>query len=98
MTNWGLDFAMSVTFLGIIIPYLRNKPMWLAVISAAAFAMVLQDLPNQLGLVIAALSGICIGYASQQIEVRIRRHKATTGVSKATSDVIKSTSANKGSQ
>ena len=105
MTNWGLDFAMSVTFLGIIIPYLRNKPMWLAVISAAAFAMVLQDLPNQLGLVIAALSGICIGYASQQIEVRIRLHKATTGVSKATSDVIKATSdvikdtsANKGSQ
>ena len=71
MTDWGLDFAMSVTFLGMIIPYLRNKPMWLAVISAAVFAMMLQDLPHQLGLVMAALSGICIGYASQQIELRI---------------------------
>ena len=78
MTNWGLDFAMSVTFLGMIIPYLRNKPMWLAVISAAAFALALRDLPHQLGLVIAALSGICIGYASQQIEVRIRVSKATS--------------------
>lgn len=71
MTNWGLDFAMSVTFLGIVIPYLRNKPMWLAVISAATFAMVLRDLPHQLGLVAAAISGICIGYASQQICLRL---------------------------
>ena len=77
MTQWGLDFAMSVTFLGMVIPYLRNKPMWLAVISAAAFALVLGDLPHQLGLVIAALSGICIGYASQQIDIRIRVAKAT---------------------
>ena len=77
MTQWGLDFAMSVTFLGMVIPYLRNKPMWLAVISAAAFALVLRDLPHQLGLVIAALSGICIGYASQQIDIRIRVAKAT---------------------
>jgi 4-azaleucine resistance transporter AzlC len=77
MTQWGLDFAMSVTFLGMVIPYLRNKPMWLSVISAAAFALVLRDLPHQLGLVIAALSGICIGYASQQIDIRIRLAKAT---------------------
>ncbi len=77
MTQWGLDFAMSVTFLGMVIPYLRNKPMWLAVISAAAFALVLRDLPHQLGLVIAALSGICIGYASQQMHIRIRVAKAT---------------------
>jgi hypothetical protein len=55
------------------------------VISAAAFAMVLQDLPHQLGLVIAALSGICIGYASQQIEIRIRLHKATSNVIKVSS-------------
>ncbi|MDC9719294.1 MAG: AzlC family ABC transporter permease [Gammaproteobacteria bacterium] len=82
MTHWGLDFAMSVTFLGIIIPYLRNKPMWLAVISAAAFALMLRELPNQLGLMIAALSGICIGYASQRIELRIQVTKATTKASK----------------
>lgn len=75
MTHWGLDFAMSVTFLGMIIPYLRNKPMWLAVISAATLAMVLHDLPHQLGLVMAALSGICIGYASQQIQLRLRANR-----------------------
>jgi len=41
------------------------------VISAATFAMVLRDLPHQLGLVAAAISGICIGYASQQICLRL---------------------------
>ena len=82
MTNWGLDFAMSVTFLGMIIPYLRNKPMWLAVISAAVFAIVLRDLPHQLGLVVAALSGICIGYASQQIELRINLSKTANNQNK----------------
>ena len=82
MTNWGLDFAMSVTFLGMIIPYLRSKPMWLAVISAAVFAIVLRDLPHQLGLVVAALSGICIGYASQQIELRIHLSKAANNQNK----------------
>lgn len=82
MTNWGLDFAMSVTFLGMIIPYLRNKPMWIAVISAAVFAIVLRDLPHQLGLVVAALSGICIGYASQQIELRIHLSKAANNQNK----------------
>ena len=84
MTDWGLDFAMSVTFLGMIIPYLRNKPMWLAVISAAVFAMMLQDLPHQLGLVMAALSGICIGYASQQIELRINFAKVAKANHKGT--------------
>lgn len=85
MTNWGLDFAMSVTFLGMIIPYLRSQPMWLAVISAAVFAMVLRDLPHQLGLVVAALSGICIGYASQQIELRLSLAKATNNSNKGNS-------------
>jgi len=84
MTNWGLDFAMSVTFLGIVIPYLRNQPMWLAVISAATFAIILRDLPHQLGLVVAALSGICIGYASQQVQLRMQLAKAANPATKST--------------
>ena len=99
MTNWGLDFAMSVTFLGIVIPYLRNKPMWLAVISAATFAIILRDLPNQLGLVFAALSGICIGYASQQIELKIKLAKVVseaTNTSSTDSTSTKTTNAKQG--
>ena len=56
--------------------------MWIAVISAAVFAIVLRDLPHQLGLVVAALSGICIGYASQQIELRIHLSKAANNQNK----------------
>jgi hypothetical protein len=35
-----------------------------------------------LGLVVAALSGICIGYASQQIELRIHLSKAANNQNK----------------
>ena len=83
---------MSVTFLGIVIPYLRNKPMWLAVISAATFAIILRELPNQLGLVVAALSGICIGYASQQVQLRIQLAKAANPAT--TSSGVKTTNTN----
>ena len=35
MTSWGLEFAMSVTFIGMVIPYLNTKAMFSAMLSAA---------------------------------------------------------------
>ncbi|MBQ0784228.1 MAG: AzlC family ABC transporter permease [Amphritea sp.] len=61
MTHWGLDFAMSVTFIGMVVPYLKSKPMWGAVIVSAAIAMATVGLPHKLGLMVAALCGISTG-------------------------------------
>ena len=61
MTDWGLDFAMSVTFIGMVIPYLKNKPMWAAVIVSGVIAMATIALPHKLGLMVAALCGIATG-------------------------------------
>ena len=61
MTHWGLDFAMSVTFIGMVVPYLKSKPMWGAVIVAAAMAMATTGLPHKLGLMVAAICGISTG-------------------------------------
>ncbi|BBB26855.1 AzlC family ABC transporter permease [Amphritea japonica] len=61
MTHWGLDFAMSVTFIGMVVPYLKSKPMWGAVIVAAAMAMATLGLPHKLGLMVAAICGISTG-------------------------------------
>ena len=61
MTSWGLEFAMSVTFIGMVIPYLNNKAMFSAVISAAITSLYFADLPNKLGLIISALVGVGIG-------------------------------------
>ncbi|WP_210396639.1 AzlC family ABC transporter permease [Motiliproteus sediminis] len=68
MTNWGLDFAMSVTFIGMVAPYLRSRPMWLCVITAAAMAMATWQLPHKLGLIVAALCAIAVGYSAHRLE------------------------------
>ncbi|WP_241235023.1 AzlC family ABC transporter permease [Amphritea opalescens] len=61
MTDWGLDFAMSVTFIGMVVPYLKTKPMWGAVIVSGAIAMATFGMPHKLGLIVAALCGIATG-------------------------------------
>ena len=65
--NWGLDFAMSVTFIGMVIPYLRSKPMYSAVIVAGIVALLAHGLPNQLGLMVAAIAGIAAGVVWEKI-------------------------------
>ncbi|ADZ91501.1 AzlC family ABC transporter permease [Marinomonas mediterranea] len=65
MSEWGLEFAMVATFIGIISPYLKNVPYTLAFVGAGFSSIVLIDLPNQLGLVVAALVGVTLGSVSE---------------------------------
>lgn len=60
--NWGLDFAMSVTFIGMVIPYLITSPMLIAVAVAGIVSLLAHALPHQLGLIVAALTGIAAGF------------------------------------
>ncbi|WP_233054808.1 AzlC family ABC transporter permease [Motilimonas cestriensis] len=62
ITDWGLDFAMSVTFIGMVVPYLNSKAMISAVLVAAGMSLQFAHLPNKVGLLIAALAGISVGY------------------------------------
>ncbi|MDN2663303.1 AzlC family ABC transporter permease [Psychromonas sp. 14N.309.X.WAT.B.A12] len=61
MTSWGLEFAMSVTFIGMVIPYLNTKAMFSAMLSAAIASLYFAHLPNKLGLIVSALIGVAIG-------------------------------------
>ena len=65
--NYGLDFAMSVTFIGMVIPYLKNKPMVVTVICSGIMALLTQNLPYQSGLIVAASVGIMAGMFAQKI-------------------------------
>jgi 4-azaleucine resistance transporter AzlC len=58
---WGLDFAMLATFIGIVVPMLRNRPQVAAALAAAAVALLCHELPYKLGLLAAAFSGILVG-------------------------------------
>ncbi len=64
--HWGLDFAMSATFIGITIPYLKTRPMILAVIVAGAIAVIANPLPHRLGLMVAATGGIITGVLAEK--------------------------------
>ncbi|MCY1413939.1 Inner membrane protein YgaZ [compost metagenome] len=58
---WGLEFAMLATFIGIVVPLLRNFPQIAAALVAGAVALATHALPYKLGLMAAAFSGIAVG-------------------------------------
>lgn len=65
--DWGLDFAMSVTFIGMVVPYVKNKPMGMAVTVAGVTALLGYGLPHKLGLMIAAITGISAGILCEKM-------------------------------
>lgn len=77
MTDWGLDFAMSVTFIGMVVPYLKNKPMWGTVIVSGFMAIATLSMPHKLGLMVAALTGIAVGLSLHLMQ---KKHNRLTEV------------------
>ncbi|MHA6494000.1 AzlC family ABC transporter permease [Pseudomonas borbori] len=61
LAGWGLDFAMLATFIGIVVPALRNQPQIAAALVAGAVALACHAWPYKLGLMAAAFCGIAIG-------------------------------------
>lgn len=61
-SEWGLDFAMVVTFIGIVVPLVVNRPMVGAVLASGSASLLFNSLPHQLGLMVSAVVGIAVGY------------------------------------
>jgi len=59
--SWSLDFALPLTFIAMVIPALKNRPMVAAALSAGVVALLAYHLPFRLGLILAALTGIAVG-------------------------------------
>jgi 4-azaleucine resistance transporter AzlC len=59
--EWGLEFAMVVTFIGIVVPLLTSFPYVAAAVTAGLVAVIANPLPYKLGLMLAALAGIVVG-------------------------------------
>lgn len=74
--EWGLDFAATVTFTGMVVSMLRNRSTGLAVIVAGVVAVIANPLPNRLGLMLAAVAGLVSGvigkslFREDQVEAR----------------------------
>ena len=65
LSQYGLAFAMDVTFIGMVMPQLKNRPMVLASLVAGFSAVVFNNLPNKLGLLVAVFIGIAVGVTAE---------------------------------
>ena len=59
----GLDFALPLTFIAIVVPMIRTRVLFAAALAAGAAAVLLAALPYKLGLFVAALAGLLVGAA-----------------------------------
>jgi predicted branched-subunit amino acid permease len=59
--NWGLDVAMPITFIGMIIPFVKTSAMLICVLVSGALAILTYNLPYKLGIILSTLIGILAG-------------------------------------
>jgi 4-azaleucine resistance transporter AzlC len=74
--GWGLDFAMVAAFIGMVIPYLTDKPAYCTALVSGVSALAFNDWPHKLGLIAATLLGMIAGIAVESLQDRRRRHLA----------------------
>jgi 4-azaleucine resistance transporter AzlC len=65
--SWGLDVAMPVTFIGMIIPFVKTIPVLVSVLTAGAASLLTLAMPYKLGIVVSAFAGIASGLLAQRI-------------------------------
>ncbi len=73
--NWGLDFAMPVTFIGITIPFVKNRSALSCVMIAGASSLITGGMPYKLGLIVSALAGILTGLAVEYADKKRQEMK-----------------------
>jgi 4-azaleucine resistance transporter AzlC len=65
--SWSLDFTLALTFIGLVVPALRDRPAVLAAVSAGLTAVLAAGLPLKLGLFLAAAVGIAVGLLAEEL-------------------------------
>jgi 4-azaleucine resistance transporter AzlC len=59
--NWSLEFALPVTFIALMVPWVKDRAGVAAALVAAVTVVFASELPLKLGLLLAALAGITVG-------------------------------------
>ena len=63
--QWGLDFALPITFIALVVPGLKDKHGILAAIAASVVALAVFGLPFKIGMLVASFAGIAVGLWSE---------------------------------
>lgn len=66
LTELGLDFAIAVTFIALVIPGIKNLSIFVAVVVSGLLAIVLHLWQWQMALVLSAIGGMFAGYIVYQ--------------------------------
>jgi 4-azaleucine resistance transporter AzlC len=61
LADWGLDVAMIVAFVGIVVPALKSRADWVCAATALLAALMTYDWPHQIGLLFSSLLAIAVG-------------------------------------
>jgi len=65
-SSWGLDFALPLTFIALVVPVLRDRSAFVTAIVASLAALLFFGLPFKLGLLAAAFTAIACGLWSEK--------------------------------
>jgi 4-azaleucine resistance transporter AzlC len=63
---WGLDFALPLVFIALVVPALKDRASALVAVAAGLTALLANAMPYKLGLLTAAFVGIIIGLWSER--------------------------------
>ena len=66
-SGWGLDVAMPITFIGMIIPFVKSVPMAACVLTSGAAALATLGFPYKLGILLSAFAGIGAGLIAEYV-------------------------------
>jgi 4-azaleucine resistance transporter AzlC len=71
-SDWGLDVAMPVTFIGMIIPFVKTIPIVVCVLTAGAASLLTLAMPYKLGIIASAFAGIGAGLVAERVGKKTR--------------------------
>lgn len=65
--SWSLDFAIPLTFIALLAPILVTRPAMVAAVVAGFVALIANDAPYGLGLLIGAGAGVVAGVTATKV-------------------------------
>ncbi|MFT5658768.1 MAG: 4-azaleucine resistance transporter AzlC [Gammaproteobacteria bacterium] len=74
MTSWGLDVAMVVAFVGIVVPLLQYRAHWACAFTAVVAAALTYHWPHQTGLLFSSLLAIGVGLLLESSNAKVVTH------------------------
>lgn len=64
--DWSLEFMTTIALTVMMIPMLRERPMWVAALVGGLGAVLLRELPLRLGLIAGIALGIAAGFVAER--------------------------------